>query len=80
MLVRERRQVGTVCDVDQRAPLFSPLGAPCNKPPWGVLTAVDLNAGEIVSTGTCTGIVYIEKGQKAVADYGMLGAIEVTFD
>ncbi len=32
----------------QRAPLFSPLGAPCNKPPWGVLTAIDLNAGEIL--------------------------------
>jgi quinoprotein glucose dehydrogenase len=32
----------------QRAPLFSPLGAPCNKPPWGVLAAIDLNAGEIL--------------------------------
>ena len=40
---------------------------------------IDLNAGEIVSTGTCTGIVYLEQGQKAVADYGALGAIEVTF-
>ncbi len=32
----------------QRGPLFSPLGAPCNAPPWGVLTAVDLSAGEIL--------------------------------
>lgn len=40
---------------------------------------IDLNAGEIVSTGTCTGIVYLDRGQKAVADYGALGAIEVTF-
>ena len=28
--------------------LLSPLGAPCNKPPWGALTAVDLVKGEIV--------------------------------
>ena len=25
---------------------FSPLGVPCTKPPWGTLTAVDLNTGE----------------------------------
>lgn len=28
--------------------LLSPLGAPCNKPPWGELLAVDLVRGEIV--------------------------------
>jgi quinoprotein glucose dehydrogenase len=28
-------------------PLFSPLGAPCSKPPWAALTAVDLAKGEI---------------------------------
>ncbi len=27
-------------------PVLSPFGAPCNPPPWGTLTAVDLNAGE----------------------------------
>jgi quinoprotein glucose dehydrogenase len=32
----------------QREILFSPIGAPCNAPPWGMLTAVDLNAGKIV--------------------------------
>ncbi|HXW31364.1 MAG TPA: pyrroloquinoline quinone-dependent dehydrogenase, partial [Xanthobacteraceae bacterium] len=31
----------------QREVLFSPLGIPCNRPPWGMLTAVDLNAGTI---------------------------------
>jgi quinoprotein glucose dehydrogenase len=25
---------------------FSPLGVPCTEPPWGTLTAVDLNTGE----------------------------------
>jgi quinoprotein glucose dehydrogenase len=26
--------------------LLSPFGAPCNKPPWGTLTAIDLKAGK----------------------------------
>jgi quinoprotein glucose dehydrogenase len=29
-------------------PLLSPLGAPCSRPPWAALTAVDLARGEIV--------------------------------
>ncbi len=28
------------------APMLSPLGAPCVKPPWGTLMAIDLNKGE----------------------------------
>ena len=38
-----------------RALLASPLGLPCNKPPWGVTMAVDLKAGKILwqsSVGT----------------------------
>jgi quinoprotein glucose dehydrogenase len=31
----------------EREILFSPLGIPCNPPPWGMLTAVDLNSGKI---------------------------------
>ncbi len=31
-----------------RSPLLSPLGAPCNAPPWGTLTGVDLVAGKIL--------------------------------
>lgn len=31
----------------KRFPLFSPFGAPCNRPPWGSLTAVDLESGEV---------------------------------
>jgi quinoprotein glucose dehydrogenase len=27
-------------------PILSPLGAPCNPPPWGTLTAIDLKAGK----------------------------------
>jgi glucose dehydrogenase len=31
----------------KRRALLSPLGAPCNPPPWGTLTAVDLRSGEV---------------------------------
>jgi len=31
----------------ERTVLLSPLGVPCNKPPWGTLAAVDLSAGVI---------------------------------
>lgn len=39
------RQEGTPYAVKRR-PFLSPLGAPCNRPPWGVLTAVDMNTGK----------------------------------
>jgi len=29
-------------------PVLSPLGAPCTKPPWSTLAAVDLGSGEIL--------------------------------
>jgi quinoprotein glucose dehydrogenase len=32
----------------RRGPLLSPLGAPCNPPPWGTLAAVDLVEGDIL--------------------------------
>jgi len=32
----------------QRMPLLSPLGAPCNPPPWGTLVAIDLESAEVV--------------------------------
>jgi quinoprotein glucose dehydrogenase len=35
-----------------RAVALSPLGLPCNRPPWGVLSAVDLNAGKILWEAT----------------------------
>ncbi|MCA9505837.1 MAG: pyrroloquinoline quinone-dependent dehydrogenase [Myxococcales bacterium] len=34
----------------RRMTLLSPLGAPCNAPPWGSLTAVDLRSGGILWT------------------------------
>jgi quinoprotein glucose dehydrogenase len=31
-----------------RAVMLSPLGLPCNSPPWGMLHAIDMDTGEIV--------------------------------
>ena len=40
-------QAGTPYAIDSR-PFLSPLGFPCNQPPWGALTAIDLAARTIV--------------------------------
>jgi quinoprotein glucose dehydrogenase len=36
----------------RRGPLLSPLGSPCNPPPWGTLTAVDLVSGKTLWEST----------------------------
>jgi quinoprotein glucose dehydrogenase len=33
-------------------PLLGPLGAPCNPPPWGVITAVELRSGKVLWEST----------------------------
>jgi 2-keto-4-pentenoate hydratase len=38
-----------------------------------------LLSGEIVSTGTCTGLDSVVAGDEAVADFGSLGKVEVRF-
>ena len=41
------RQLGTpVCM--RRAALLSPLGLPCNKPPWGTIVAIEVATGEVM--------------------------------
>ncbi len=43
-----------------RETLFSPLGVPCNPPPWGTLAAVDLATGELrwqVELGTIADLI-----------------------
>jgi 2-keto-4-pentenoate hydratase len=38
-----------------------------------------LTAGEIVSTGTCTGLDSVHPGDVARADFGALGMVEIDF-
>lgn len=38
-----------------------------------------LQAGEIVTTGTCTGFYRAKEGEKLTADFGPLGTVEVRF-
>lgn len=38
-----------------------------------------LHAGEVVITGSCTGVSMAEAGDKARADFGALGAVELEF-
>ena len=38
-----------------------------------------LRAGDVVTTGTCTGITPLAAGDEAVADYGSLGAVRARF-
>lgn len=38
-----------------------------------------LRSGEIVSTGTCTGLDAVQPGDRAIADFGPLGLVEISF-
>ena len=38
-----------------------------------------LKAGEIVATGTCTGLDTVASGNRARADFGSLGSVEIAF-
>jgi 2-keto-4-pentenoate hydratase len=59
------------------------LGDPRNVLDWIVeklrARGIDLKKGEILSTGTCTGIVPLRPGQKAVGDFGPLGKVELCY-
>ena len=43
------------------------------------LGARGLKAGDVVTTGTCTGITPLSPGDEAEADYGVLGAVRARF-
>jgi 2-keto-4-pentenoate hydratase len=59
------------------------LGHPLNVLTWFVnrYTRAErtLSAGQVVSTGTTTGLVTLEPGQTAVADFGSLGQVSLRF-
>ena len=60
------------------------LGDPMNVLVWlaNELSAAGrgLKSGEIVSTGTCTGLDPVLPGDRARADFGNLGTVEITFE
>ena len=41
-------QIGTPYAVSTERPFMSPLGVPCNAPPWGRLSVIDLNSREML--------------------------------
>ena len=43
------------------------------------LASCGLRAGDIVMTGTCTGLLPLKAGDRAVADFGALGKVRATF-
>ncbi len=57
------------------------LGDPLNVLEWTAnhLSALGdgIKAGEVVSTGTCTGVTPVTAGETLVADFGELGRVEV---
>jgi 2-keto-4-pentenoate hydratase len=38
-----------------------------------------LDAGAIVTTGTCTGLDPVRVGDRAIADFGQLGSVQIMF-
>lgn len=62
----------------------SALDDPRNVLDWAInklsRDGVGLEKGQVLSTGTCTGVVFLEPHQTAVGDFGTLGKIEVRFE
>jgi 2-keto-4-pentenoate hydratase len=46
---------------------------------WAISHGRSVAAGEIISTGTCTGHCFAARGDTASADFGSLGWVDVTF-
>ena len=56
-----------------------PIGAIAWLANHTVLAKRGLRRGEIVMTGTCTGLTFINAGDEAIADYGDFGQVRATF-
>ena len=59
------------------------LGSPVRVLEWLIADmsrrGISPTAGQLVSTGTCTGVITIGPGEKAMADFGRFGRAEVCF-
>ncbi len=60
------------------------LGDPLNVLQWLVnfqsMRRVSLQAGEMIATGTCTGLDSVNPGDIARADFGLLGSVDIAFE
>jgi 2-keto-4-pentenoate hydratase len=60
------------------------LGHPLNVLDWLIVAlsarGQDIRKGDLVMTGTMTGLHAPEPGEPAVADFGALGKVEVVFE
>lgn len=60
------------------------LGDPLNVLDWLVnhqsKRRIDIGAGEIVTTGTCTGLDPVEPGDIARAEFGSFGSVSIAFE
>jgi len=80
-------QLGVSVRQNEDAPLTgrggNALGHPFNALAWLandlISTGLHLKAGEIISTGVLTGLIYAELGDHIRADYGRFGTIEIEF-
>ena len=59
------------------------LGNPMNSLAWLANLAASLgeglNAGEIITLGTCTGLTPVSSGDRVIVTYGLLGTVEISF-
>ncbi len=60
------------------------MGDPINALQWTARKLASLgkslHAGDLVTTGTCTGVQFVEAGKTCVADFGTLGTVETIFN
>jgi len=78
--LRVKLQIGgeTIADKIGGHPIDDPLG-PAVALVNHLRTRAGIKAGQIVTTGSCTGIEFAKPGQKVTASFDGLGSAEVTF-
>ncbi len=63
---------------------FEAMGHPVTSLTWMINWVRErgrqVNAGDIVSTGTCTAHCFVARGDTVSVDFAQLGLVEVTFD
>lgn len=59
------------------------LGHPINALLWQInalsKAGLTARAGQLIATGTCTGVTIVQQGQECMADFGALGAVHAKF-